>query len=158
MVIVAAALLPAEHLVCFTQLHKAAVQGWVPRVPVRVQLGWGRTLLISCPFPCSFPGTISIMSTHKGSNHSQRSCQGSDPHSQALRPATPPKGQSVKRHSCPIPCSSPPPFPSAWFSLYSLAQVFSRADKSREPDPAHLPAQPDFCPWGAPLHVHENVA
>lgn len=51
MVIVAAALLPAKHLVRFTQLHKAAVQGRVPRVPVRVQLGWGRTPLISLPMP-----------------------------------------------------------------------------------------------------------
>lgn len=38
-IIAAAAVLMAEHLVRFTQLHKAAVQGWVPRVPIRVQLG-----------------------------------------------------------------------------------------------------------------------
>lgn len=37
-VIAAATLLTAQHLVCFTQLHKATVQGWVPGVPVRVQL------------------------------------------------------------------------------------------------------------------------
>lgn len=37
-IVVAATLLPAKHLVRFTQFHKAAVQGWVPRVPVRVQL------------------------------------------------------------------------------------------------------------------------
>lgn len=138
MVIAAAALLPAEHLVRFTQLHKATVQGWVPGVPVRVQLGWGRTSLISCPFPRSFTGTISIISTHKGSNHSQRSCLGSDPHSQALGPGTPPEGQSVKRHSCSIPCSSPPPLPSAWFSLYALA----RALLSQEQTSLENQAQP----------------
>lgn len=37
-IIASAALLSAEHLVCFTELHKAAVQGWIPRVPVGVQL------------------------------------------------------------------------------------------------------------------------
>lgn len=50
-IIAAAAVLMAEHLVCFTQLHKAAVQGWVPRVPIRVQLGWGRTLFSSFSMP-----------------------------------------------------------------------------------------------------------
>lgn len=55
MVIAAAALLTAQHLVCFTQLHKATVQGWVPGVPVRVQLGWSKTPLISLSMP--LPGT-----------------------------------------------------------------------------------------------------
>lgn len=54
-VVVAATLFPAKHLIRFTQLHEAAVQGRVPRVPVRVQLGWGRTPLIS--FPMSLPRT-----------------------------------------------------------------------------------------------------
>lgn len=59
-VIDAATLLVAEHLVCFTQLHKAAVQSWVPWVPVWVQLGWGRTPLISLsiPLPRTCPNNV----------------------------------------------------------------------------------------------------
>lgn len=59
-VIAAAALLTAQHLVCFTQLHKATVQGWVPGVPVRVQLGWSKTPLISLsmPLPRTHPDNV----------------------------------------------------------------------------------------------------
>lgn len=38
-VIVATTVLTAEHSVGLIQLHKAAMQGWVSRVSVRVQLG-----------------------------------------------------------------------------------------------------------------------
>lgn len=37
-VIAAAALFMAEYMVSLIQLYKAAVQGWVPRVSVRVKL------------------------------------------------------------------------------------------------------------------------
>lgn len=39
LVIVATTVLTAEHSVGLIQLHKAAMQGWVPRVSIRVQLG-----------------------------------------------------------------------------------------------------------------------
>lgn len=39
LVIVATTVLTAEHSVGLIQLYKAAMQGWVPRVSVRVQLG-----------------------------------------------------------------------------------------------------------------------
>lgn len=64
-VIAAAALFMAEYMVSLIQLYKAAVQGWVPRVSVRVKLG-GAGLPLSL-FPCPFPGPILITSTHKDS-------------------------------------------------------------------------------------------
>lgn len=38
MVVAATTLFTAEHSICLTQLHKAAMQGWIPRVSVGVQL------------------------------------------------------------------------------------------------------------------------
>lgn len=64
MIIASAALLSAEHLVCFTELHKAAVQGWIPRVPVGVQLGWDRTPVSSL--------SMSLHRTQPSNVHPQR--------------------------------------------------------------------------------------
>lgn len=125
-VIAAAALLMAQHLVRFTQLHKAAVQGWVPGVPVRVQLGWGRTPLISLPM--TYPDNILPHIIPRGPPWAV---------TLTLRPAHPsrrPESQEAQTPA-PSPCSSPPHLlpGSHWMPWSQLSQEQAGQENQAQP-------------------------